>query len=311
VPFLLFLCLLRKSWHNFAFVPSKKTYLIIAFFGGIFLGMTNENSAPMALCLGWLFVVLSYWKRKKIPYWFYPVFTGIIVGLILLFSAPAHNFKLHQASFIISNIASMDLFTRFYFHLYRIADFMEFNLMIWPLTFLTFILVGYDKFKTAFKDEDFLLCGIALFVSMVLALVLFIPPNVDIRTFYSASLFSILALLFILKYASKVYKINFVKYVFYFAVFGLIFIGPRFVLPYFYLYKQDVRRMEWMEKEISKGKDTISLPSHAVMRGPTPNLTITFYDPMLFPSAISQRLNLNFKGDADKSILNDTVSKVY
>lgn len=278
--FILFCAVMRKTWLEPDFIPSNTYTNLIAFFGGIILGMNNENSAPMIFCLCSLYTAAALLFKHKIPAWFIRLFTGVIIGLILMFSSPLYH-KRAQADFMRVYFSTEALSTKIIKHLYKMDLFMASSFYALPLLCLSALLIFIDKFKTAIKSHLFFMFALSLFVSFVLAFVFFLVPFTPLRVFYSASLFTIIGLLFGIEYISKEYKFNLMPYLAAALLVFCAFIFKPFAKPYISLCQQGQQR-EYALKEALKTKDnqSIYLPLYKYTAGPNINLTIEHYDPM-------------------------------
>ena len=281
VMFIMFCALMRKTWHEPNLIPSNFFTCSLAILAGIILGMNNENSAPMIFCLCCLYTLLSLILKKKIPVWFWFLFTGIILGLSIMFSSPVYHARMDVALLKVNPQKSLS--TRILFFINHIDYFMRVSFYALPIIILLSFILLTDKFKTAIKSEAFLFTALCCFVSLVLAAVFFIIPFHPKRTFYNANLFTIISILFFIKYVKETYHINLMP-LFFFCILcftAVIFIP--FAKPYISLYKQDMQRQVLLEKFLANKNENFSLwlPAYYIDKGPTDNLSIKFYDPMI------------------------------
>lgn len=280
VMFITFCTVLRKTWYCPDFIPSNSYTRIAAFFIGAILGMNNENSAPMIFCLCGLYTLLAIILKKKIPGWFPPLFIGVASGLALMFSSPAYHLR-SNSGFITKSLNNLPLSQKAVHHLYNMDYFMRSSLYILPVISLTAFLCALDKWKQTIKNGDFFFLALSCFVSFVLAMVLFPLPIRPHRACYSASLFTIAALLFFIKYIKGVYKFNLTPYIMTALLIYVAFIIVPFAKPYISLYKQSLAREAIIEQALKTEDNTcIYTPLYKVPRGPSDNLTIEFIDPM-------------------------------
>lgn len=280
VMFMAFCAVLRKTWHEPDFIPSNSFTRIAAFFAGIILGMNNENSAPMIFCLCGLYTLAAFILKKKIPNWFPHLFAGVAAGLALMFSSPAYHYR-NNLNFITKALNQRPLFDRAMHHLANMDLFMASSLYALPVLCLAAVLCAIDKFKRAIKNEAFLMLVLSCFVSFVLAMVFFLLPIRPHRACYSASLFTIAAVLFFANYIKDEYKFNLTPYFAAALTLYVAFIIVPFSKPYFSLYRQSLQRKAVIEEMLKTPDNTcIYAPVYDIPKGPTTNLTIDFMDEM-------------------------------
>ncbi|MGN0023156.1 MAG: DUF6056 family protein [Elusimicrobiaceae bacterium] len=280
VMFMAFCAVLRKTWHCPNFLPSNSYTRIGAFFIGIILGMNNENSAPMIFCLCGLYTFLAIILKKKIPSWFPPLFIGVAAGLALMFSSPAYHIRTN-INFIVKSLSELPLYNKFFHHLYNMNDFMASSLYILPIICIVTFVCVLDKWKQIVKNENFFLLALSCFVSFVLALVLFPLPIRPHRACYSASLFTIVALLFFIKYIKDTYKRDLAPYIMICLLLYIAFIIVPFTKPYLMLYEQSLSRKSIIDKALQMNNNIcIYTPLYYIPQGPSTNLTIVFFDVM-------------------------------
>ncbi|MDR0646646.1 MAG: DUF6056 family protein, partial [Elusimicrobiota bacterium] len=138
--FMIMLCALRAAAEGKDFIGKKRFNLFIFAVVGLFLGMSNENNAPMALVI--FALSFAYFKIKKIqiPKWYYFALLGIIVGLIILFFSGGTLKRAADWNFEYFFKASV--LTKMFFHLNNMHDYFAAVLLplITPiLIFLVFV----------------------------------------------------------------------------------------------------------------------------------------------------------------------------
>lgn len=280
IMFITFCAVLRKTWHEPDFVPSNFFTRVGAFFAGAILGMNNENSAPMIFCLCGLYTLAALLLKKKIPGWFPPLFIGAAAGLAIMFSSPAYHYR-NNINFITKALNERPFWDRAAHHLGNMDMFMASSLYALPIVCLAAFLCALDKFKQTARNEDFFFLALSCFVSFVLAMVLFPLPIRPHRACYSASLFTIAAVLFFINYIKGVYKFNLAPYIMTMLLLYIAFIIVPFTKPYISLYRQSLAR-EALIEEMLKTEDNLCIytPLYKIPEGPTANLTIEFIDAM-------------------------------
>ncbi|MDR0645654.1 MAG: DUF6056 family protein [Elusimicrobiota bacterium] len=297
--FLFFLLILRKTYGGGELFKDSFAVRVIMFFFGIFIGMTNENLAPMAFVICALFGSIFFLQKRKLPQWFWWFAAGTVIGLALLFSAPAHHNKLNLS--IRSGFVSLSLKVKLSNHLEYLDNFIKFNLFLPIITFLCLFFTGYDNPKTACKNEDFLLALFFWATAFATAFVLFAVPLPPQRAFYACSVFSILAFIFAFKYAGEIYKINFYKYFMTAALAAVIFIITPFAYPYFNLYAQSVKRERLIKQAKMSGAAFVYAPAYYVLKGPTDNFTMNFFDAAMTERTISRYYRLEIRNSGKVS----------
>jgi hypothetical protein len=180
-------------------------------------------------------------------------------------------------------------------------NFIKFNFFLPVVTCLCLFFTGYDNYKTAYKNEDFLLALFFWATAFATAFVLFVVPLPPQRAFYPCSVFSILAFISAFKYAGKVYKINFCKYFMIAALAAVIFIITPFAYPYFNLYAQSLKRERIIKQAKTIGAAFVYVPSYYVLKGPTDNFTINFFDAAMTKRTISRYYKLDVRNSGKAS----------
>lgn len=272
--------MLRKSWFEPDFIPYNKYTAAAAFLIGVILGMNNENSAPMMFCLCAFYTVLALTLKRPLPKWIPSVWAGIAIGLIIMFSSPAY-YKRSNMDFIRTALNARPLSLKLYNHLADMDLFMAASLYILPALCLCGLLGLTDKFKKSIKNVNFIFFALSCFISFILALALFpiaIRPH---RAFYGASLLTIAALLFFIKYIKDIYKFNLMPFIAAGVFIYSAAVFPSFAKPYFNLYRQGQARSGVLEQTLKdKRLFCIYLPKYKILPGPSKNLTIDFIDAM-------------------------------
>ncbi len=278
LAFVIYIIFLRLHAEKKYILPPSYTINIISFFGGILLGMSNENNAPMALCLSILFVAYCLFRRIKIPTWFYYTGAGIICGLIFLFSAPGPYKRLDY--WVFADFKQSGILKKIFIHLSRMNDFVAITLFMPILSALALVLSAADKDKPApvIKNKYFIYAVLFWSVSFTLAFVLFNAPSPSLRVFYSASLFMLAAFVFTLEFLKQAYGLNFYKYLFIAMLLYAIYVTPCFTVPYVNLYRQNAERETKIAQAKKEGKTILYAQKFFVLKGINENLQIEYYD---------------------------------
>ncbi|MDR0952801.1 MAG: DUF6056 family protein [Elusimicrobiota bacterium] len=274
--FLLFLCFLRAQyvgkplfkdiWQNWLWV------LVLA----IFWGMSNENNSPMAFIILFAYAMFFLYRKITLPKWFYFAALGVIGGLCFMFFSPALSARMADNA---SDFASKPFLTKIFFHINHMDIFVRASLCLPPLTFLGLLICGLDRDRQAFKNENFILSLICFIIAFGLASALFLAPNiVGGRPFYSATVISIVAFIFLLEYIGQAYRFMLLKYVSLLMIVFSVLILPLFAMPYFDLHKQAAERAALLSAAKLDGKKHIFLPYYLVKSAPLKNYDIIFFD---------------------------------
>lgn len=276
--FLLFAILFRLTAEKGLKLPNK-AYLNLALFAtGYIAGMSNENNAPMTLIFFLLFGAYCLYKKIKPPVWFWFSFVGVILGLIALFGAPGLHQRLQYWAF--EDFRKASIFTKMFMHLSRMNDFIVLTLFIPLINIAGLILCVADKDKPApiIKNKNFMYSLFFWGVSFTLAFVLFNAPAISLRVFYSASIFAVIAFIFFIEYILQVYRINLYKYILGATAAFVIIVLPAFTVPYINLYSQNQARLRDIKHAKERGASYIYAQKFTVLKGPTENLQIEYYD---------------------------------
>ena len=280
VMFIAFCALMRKTWHTPDLIPSNIFTFIVAVSSGIVLGMNNENSAPMMFCLCALYIFAAIGFKKKIPHWFWFLFTGILAGMVVMFSSPIYHKRLNT-NLIVKILNNLPLSQKLYQHLPNMDLFMASSLYTLPLMIIFIPLLIKDNFKKILKNEFFLFFILSCFISIMLSLVLFPLPIRPHRIVYSATLFTIAALLFLAQYIKDFYKFSILPYLLGLLLVYVSYTALPFAKPYFSLYRQDEVRQNMIRKYQKQDINfCLYTPVYVIPEGPTENLSINFFDTM-------------------------------
>jgi hypothetical protein len=274
LAFMIVLCELRMASSG-KFSASTPAKLFLFAILGLFLGMSNENNAPLALIIFILTFVYFRVKNIKISAWYYLTLAGIIAGLIILFGNGATANRaalLHYEGFFQYRFS-----TKIFLHIGRVHDYIS-GVFLPFLAPLLIIFAFFGNLKKAVKSEDFVMSVLCWLCSFVLAAVLFLaPPTGSLRFFYSSAVFSILAFIFIIKFMRETYGVNLFRYLYAGLLIVFIVISPLFVFPYVDLHIKSTQRIKMLKNAQT---DTIVAEPLVVIAGPSYNLTITHYDGM-------------------------------
>jgi len=275
--FISYLCCLRAFYAGKPLFEDSwlKAALFLLF--GFGVGLTNENNAPMALCLMAAFLVLCLWKGRKIPKWFYGGLAGCVAGVFLMFYAPALSGRMGSSGGVFGDFT---LGQKLFFHINHLDYFIRNNLLLPVLGPLALFICGMDSAKKPFKNQNYLMALLCSAICWALAFVLFAAPDFW-RSYYSASMFSILSFTFILIYILQTYKINLLKYAAIFITGFALTAGPLFAFTFIDLHCQAARRAAIIAHAKAQGKESVDLPLFIILKGPSANLSIRFYDAAL------------------------------
>ena len=290
--FLFFIFILRRDYAQKPLFKDGLWARAGALLGGVFLGMINENLAPIALGACFCYAALCMRRGKKLPGWFWRMFLGIATGLVFLFIAPAHSNKL--ARIIYSETVNAGIGDKFLYHINHVHYFITVNFFLPVFVFLGFIFAMADRFKTVIKDEDFLLSAFFFGCALASAWALFFVPVPAARTFYPPCMLMIISFLFMCKSAQKLWRFDFIKFACLAVLLWCLAVLPAFAVPYFNLHAQAAQRDTLVKKAIERGDETVYLPFFYVLKGPTRNLTIMFFDGIIYAKTDKNLIKQHF-----------------
>ncbi len=274
--FLSVVCLFRLIIEHEYTLPDNIFTKVMMLFAGFIVGMSNKSNGPMGLIVFIFFYFYCKFKKIKTPSWFFWGFTGLLAGITALFAAPGpykNPNTIHYDSF-----RNMTLKQKLILHIPNLNDFLLANILLPIITFFGMALAVWDKKLTAIKNIDFI-CSISCWLlAIITALLLFIEPVAPLRAFYAASMFSIFAFIFIVKYLKGNYPFNIYKYLFIAALGLAAIVFPSFSQPYLSLYKQEQARKAAIEEAKTKQQIALWYEELVPPTGPTKNLSITFFD---------------------------------
>jgi hypothetical protein len=251
---------------------------VFGFIFGVFIGMSNENNAPFFFCLMSVFWIFNMYKGKKLPSWFYTGWLGCAAGLCIMFLTPGLYNRLDVSA---AFFREFSFGKKMFYHLNHLHSFIKNTLLLPVFNFLALLIFGLDaRDKKPFKDYSYL-CALSAFACCwALAGILVFAPHTGSRVYYSASLFSALCFMLLLKYWLQAYGFNALRYFTLFALCAALVYVPLYVLPFFDLRRQTAEREKLLEQFKAKKIKTARLPYYLVIRGPSENLTVKYVDPL-------------------------------
>lgn len=274
--FLCVLCLFRLIIeHEYTLTDNIYTKMLMLL-AGFIVGMSNKSNGPMGIIIFIAFFVYCKIKKIKPPLWFYWASLGMLAGVILLFAAPG-PYKgpnmLHYEEF-----DKMSLKQKLFLHIPNVNDFMSANLFLPIITLFGYGLAVWDKKLVALRNIDFL-CSVTFWIlALITAHLLFMVPSVPMRSFYSASMFSILSFVFIIKYLKGNYAFNIYKYIAAAFLVAACIIMPLFSAPYWQINKDASERARIINAAVKRGQPAIWCNEIKGTSGPTKNLSINYID---------------------------------
>ena len=279
IPVLILLCFFRKTIDGKELKNSALSNFLMAFCG-FAAGMSNENTGPMILGLTVLFFIYCKYKKIKIPKFYYFALTGIILGLTVMFISGAGRNRLEE-SVLFPGWTSIPFTNKLLLYIWHFNRFLAATFWLPVINLLGLLLILYDKKKLALKDKDFILSSLFCICGFALCLVLFVAP-VPLRTYYSSALFFFISFIMLLLFIKKFYCFNFMKYIsLILLITGFIF-APLITLPYIHLHKENHNREKIIIQARNEGKKWVFVNRLNVLKGPTENWTIYYYD-ILWP----------------------------
>lgn len=288
---LILLCLFRKTIDG-KFFTSSFLKQVLMFIVGFIAGMSNENTGPMLLGLFILFLLYCKYKKIKISSFYYYALAGVALGILAMFGSGANKYRLYHTWQHTEWIA-LSISDKLFIYFHKFNAFLQTSFWLPVITLLGYLFVLYENKLAIVKNKNFLLGFLFCGCGFVLALVFFMSPEVGLRVYYSAVLFFFISFISLLLILQKLYKINLIKY---FAL-GLFILWlvwlPLITIPYVSLYKADKQRRQTIERAVKNNKKEVFVNRMVVLRGPTDNLTILYYD-ILIPH-LDNKLEKDFK----------------
>ncbi|MDR1684098.1 MAG: DUF6056 family protein [Elusimicrobiota bacterium] len=309
--FMFFLVVLSALYEGKALFKDGRRARVLMFFFGAFIGMLNENLAPVGFGAALLFALLFILQKRKLPVWFYFMFCGLCAGLALMAASPAYKSRLALTP-IMAAAAASPIRVKIFINLAYINRAMAANLALAPLSALILALAAADKFKAIIKLREFWLGLFFLFSGFLAAAALFYVPFAPARAFYPPTAFWVIGFLFTLKTFGRLYNFKAFKYAFYLSVFAFVLWAHAFVAPYISLYAQSARRAEIIKTAFKTPARPVYLPAYYVLQGPSENLTILFNDAALDRQTLSTYYKLDikkgfaFEGKRPRLVRNET-----
>ena len=297
LPFLWIMAYIRFEYQNKGTVNFSKRTILLLFICAVLLGMSSENSGP--LTMGWMicFIIWSFMAKFKLHKHFYFIVLGLIIGLVLLFTAPAmHNRLKETTSFLY--FSQIPLSQKIFWHIGHIHLFIKAMLLLPVFNFLALLICVLDKDKPfALRNKNYFWALIFFVSSVILVCVLFAIPLIFARCFYTASIASIISFIFLLVYLDETYNFKTIRYDAILAFCAFTAFTPAIIYPYISIHKAEKIRFEEIKKAKTEGKKTVFLMPYRYPKGPNDNLTINFYDSLSELSIYGKNIGLNVTTD--------------
>lgn len=260
----------------------------------------------MALCMFVLFGLYCLYKKIKPPFWYYWALAGIAAGLAALFGAPGLYKRLDY--WVFEDFRQSSMLKKMFMHASKMNDFFRISFFIPIINIIGLAVCAADGDKPApvLKNKNFLYSVFFWGVSFTLAFVLFNAPAISLRVFYSASLFAIVAFIFFVEYLQEAYKFKLYKYIFTAAAAFAVLALPRFAVPYVNLYQQNAAREAQIKQAKEQGKTFVYCPKLIVLKGPTENLEIEYYD--YFHQLAIKQVNKHYGIEIREAVQTNSVS---
>jgi hypothetical protein len=268
---LLMLCFVRKIQTEKIVFKDNLFFKICLFVLGFIVGMSNECIVPIALVATVGYALFCEYKKIKTPRTLSFLIFGLAIGCLVFFSAPVHYNKMSIGG--LSNISAVSFSKKIFFHISHLNEFFSAQLYLFFGVVIFLILAFVDNNHKKDKKEDLWTSLFMLFISFTMALILFVVPQPPARAFYPASVFCLIAFLFLVKYYIKIYNFDFSKWLCYIILAICLFLSPRFILPHYSLHIQDN-----IHKYLESQPEPIIIP-YIVLKGTTNNLSIGLMDP--------------------------------
>lgn len=277
--YMIALCYLRLIYEGRA-QATGALKLLFLFIVGVISGTSNENNAPLAALICFLFWIFMGVKKRKMPLGFYALFLGVSCGMAIFFASPA---LINRAVSFGENVGA-DISEKLFWHIGHLDNFLCVNFYLPALSFLSLAVFAFDKDKRELKNRDYVMACLSLLLCFCAAGILFFAPEIGFRVYYSATVFSIAAFIFVLKYVKTVYRFNLARYFTAAAfIFGVV-IAPTVVLPYFSLHRQEAQRWAALSRAKEANRTYAVLPVFIIPRTPVANYTIIYYEPIFRPN---------------------------
>ena len=276
IAFIWFLIYLRKLNEGKTF--NGKYFPLLAFLGGLFLGLINENNSPMVLVLMFSFFIYSRFKKIVLKTDFLFMFIGVMIGVYILLALGGNDIRMQIVYFGIP--IHRTITEKLFIHLHRMNNLSAANLCLIYLMPLFLFLLALDKRKEIFKDCNFYLSVLCWGVALGLSVVLFEAPVLATRAFYSASWFCIFSLFFMLFSIDKLYKVNTIKYLSFIFLLIFLYILPFFTLNVGEIYDMFNIRQNLINTAKEKGNKEVYveyLDSESIL---PENLKVIYWDPL-------------------------------
>lgn len=211
---------------------------LLFFFWGVIAGWTNENLVAGLLTFLFFYLILLRYEKKVIPKWAIVGFIGIVVGCIIMLSAPGNFIRNRIELSTVHGIADGNVPLSYYF--YRLVSVTKAYLIygILPTLIYIFMLVihwrwGMKENKKSVVRLSLLFFGMAIVSTIVMAAAPIFPE----RVWFSIIVLIIIAILLLcmnLNFSLK--PIYIASYIIWIPVYILFFTS-------YYLSLKDVVRL--------------------------------------------------------------------
>jgi hypothetical protein len=287
--FFIFLVFFRALIDNRSLINDNIISQISMFMLGFFVGMTNENVAPISLLILISVFIFCKFNKIQIPKWMFFALAGNFIGLFTLLGAPGS----YKRMMTVADFRMTDIFVKL--HLQETAkEFLEtsffLKLKFIPLRIGKYIVLSlglpifiiivniFAILKNNISVEhrkNIYLSVVFILIAFLLVSILCFAPKPSIRAYFSALLMTFISFSFILLYITD----NFTKKIQTYIILSIFFITGFAVslkiIPSFYqLYQINNKNMEIIKEALQTidknaeiyGYDDISMkPYHAIL----------------------------------------------
>jgi len=224
--FFVILFFLRIVLDGRKIIDDNISSCIFIFITGFIIGMSNENTAPLACFIIISSLIYLKFKKMPVPKWVYWLLTGTFAGTVALLAAPG-SYKRMTA---VTDFSMTDIFIKL--HLQETADqFLNTPLLLKikfiPLRIGKFLFLSagipvfiiaaavYAFVKQNFKPEhkkNVIFAAIFLFFALISVSILCFAPKPSIRAYFTPLLMTFVAFGFILLYITDNFAKNKLTY---------------------------------------------------------------------------------------------------
>ncbi|WP_101773118.1 DUF3329 domain-containing protein [Peptostreptococcus faecalis] len=233
--------------------PNRRVYIIILLVFSFFSGWTNENSVPAMIFVATYYIINMYKKKAEGFIVALAMYTGVILGFLVMLSAPGNFIRLQMYSGKFQGIE------KYIERIFVVDDnFYSSIIVLFLIALMILLVTRLLYFDKDWESEIYFAAGIIAYLVMMVSPIF--PQRAMISTIY-------LFIISIVINLSYIYRYN-VKFEIVISILGIIILGYQFISTYpeailankEYLSTYNAREILILDNKMSSNLENIKIP---------------------------------------------------